>query len=105
MIFNSFDSSWDCEDIHTHANTNTHYYNYLGSIGKIFTIFRYLENLIDYIDTIADILGQDAAYNQVGNTVGLRYLWYLSVFICQRTFVEAVKYLYLILTMSLKHLL
>jgi len=27
-------------------------------------IMRYLENLIDYIDTIADILGQDAAYNQ-----------------------------------------
>ena len=25
---------------------------------------RYLENLIDYMDTIAEILGQDAAYNQ-----------------------------------------
>lgn len=27
-------------------------------------IMRYLENLIEYMDTIADILGQDAAYNQ-----------------------------------------
>jgi hypothetical protein len=26
---------------------------------------RYLENLIDYMDTVAEILGQDAAYNQV----------------------------------------
>ena len=30
--------------------------------------FRYLENLIDYMDTIADILGQDASYNQVSFT-------------------------------------
>jgi len=27
-------------------------------------IMRYLENLIDYIETIAEVLGQDAAYNQ-----------------------------------------
>jgi len=27
-------------------------------------VMRYLENLIDYMDTIADILGQDASYNQ-----------------------------------------
>ncbi|XP_023338791.1 exocyst complex component 7 [Eurytemora carolleeae] len=27
-------------------------------------IMRYVENLIDYMDTIADILGQDASYNQ-----------------------------------------
>ena len=28
-------------------------------------IMRYLENLIDFTDTISDILGQDAAYNMV----------------------------------------
>ena len=34
-------------------------------LDKIFCYVRYVENLIDYMDTIADILGQDASYNQV----------------------------------------
>jgi len=34
-------------------------------VPQICLVFRYLENLIDFMDTVAEILGQDAAYNQV----------------------------------------